>query len=365
MALRRRNLTPFNLAFLDIMCCGFGAVILLVLLVNADTVSTRHEQHADLRAEIMRLEHEVLIGEKYLFEQQNSLTRTNEEITTIEGDSEIILTRLRDTEAELANLDKESAANKAHINQLQADLPAMEKSNKQLSRDLQAQAQQGDKVRQFVGEGNRQYLTGLKLGGKRILLLVDASASMLDRTIVDVIRRRILDDRTKIGSPKWQQARKTVEWLVANLPAEAQIQIYTFNIQTDALLPESAGKWVAATDRSAIDQMISRLQQLVPTGGTNLLKPLLIAAHLSPKPDNILLLTDGLPTQGAKKPGKNTVSGEERVKLYEQAIKALPDGIPVNTILFPMEGDPMAAALFWKLAVDTGGSFFTPTRDWP
>jgi hypothetical protein len=30
-----------------------------------------------------------------------------------------------------------------------------------------------------------------------------------------------------------------------------------------------------------------------------------------------------------------------------------------------MEGDPLAAALFWKLAVDTKGSFFTPTADWP
>jgi hypothetical protein len=30
-----------------------------------------------------------------------------------------------------------------------------------------------------------------------------------------------------------------------------------------------------------------------------------------------------------------------------------------------MEGDPMAAVSFWKLAVDTRGSFLTPTRDWP
>ena len=49
----------------------------------------------------------------------------------------------------------------------------------------------------------------------------------------------------------------------------------------------------------------------------------------------------------------------------DRAVKALPDDTPVNTILFPMEGDPMAAAMFWKLAVDTKGSFLTPTSDWP
>ena len=87
--------------------------------------------------------------------------------------------------------------------------------------------------------------------------------------------------------------------------------------------------------------------------------------NLLPRPDNVFLITDGLPTQGAKKPFSNTVSGEKRVKLFEQAIKTLPSGIPVNTILFPMEGDPMAASNYWKLAVNTGGSFMSPSRDWP
>ena len=365
MALRRRGFSPFNLAFLDIMCCGFGAVILLVLLVNSNTLSSRREQHTDLRAEVMRLEYEVLIGEKYLFELQNSLQKTDEEISSVNGSSEIVLARLHDTKAELADLQKESAATKAHINQLQADLPPMERANKQLSARLKAEREQGNKVRKFVGEGNRQYLTGLKLGGKRILLLVDISASMLDRTIVNVIRRRILDDQTKKSSPKWQQTRKTVQWLTANLPPESQLQIYTFNTETEPLLPETIGRWVGATDKTTTDAMMDRLQQIIPNGGTNLLKPFMAAAHLNPKPDNILLLTDGLPTQGAKKPSGSTVSGEQRLNLYRQAIKVLPAGIPINTILLPMEGDPMAAALFWKLAVDTGGSFLTPTRDWP
>jgi hypothetical protein len=83
------------------------------------------------------------------------------------------------------------------------------------------------------------------------------------------------------------------------------------------------------------------------------------------RPDNIMLLTDGLPTQGVGKTKRGSVSGEQRVKFFERAVKALPKNIPVNTILFPMEGDPLAAVLFWKLAVNTGGSFLTPTSDWP
>ena len=78
-----------------------------------------------------------------------------------------------------------------------------------------------------------------------------------------------------------------------------------------------------------------------------------------------MLVTDGLPTQGRSKPGNTTVTAQQRLSHFEKAVSALPDGVPVNTILLPMEGDAYAAAAFWKLAIDTRGSFMTPARDWP
>ena len=59
----------------------------------------------------------------------------------------------------------------------------------------------GDKVREFQGDGNRQYLTGLKLGGERVLILVDGSASMLADTVVNAVRRRNMDDEQKNSHP--------------------------------------------------------------------------------------------------------------------------------------------------------------------
>jgi hypothetical protein len=53
------------------------------------------------------------------------------------------------------------------------------------------------------------------------------------------------------------------------------------------------------------------------------------------------------------------------VRHFQQSLKRLPAGIPVNVILFPMEGDPLAASAFWKLAMATRGSFLSPSRDWP
>ena len=86
---------------------------------------------------------------------------------------------------------------------------------------------------------------------------------------------------------------------------------------------------------------------------------------MSPIPDNIYLITDGLPTQGRAAPRESTVSGRNRLELFEEAVNQLPKNIPVNIILLPMEGDPMAAAAYWQLAQLSNGSFMSPSGDWP
>jgi hypothetical protein len=77
------------------------------------------------------------------------------------------------------------------------------------------------------------------------------------------------------------------------------------------------------------------------------------------------LITDGLPTQGRSKPLSTTVSSDKRLDHFEKAVRSLDAKIPVNTILLPMEGDAWAAAAFWQLAIQSNGSFLTPSRDWP
>jgi hypothetical protein len=188
---------------------------------------------------------------------------------------------------------------------------------------------------------------------------------MLDSSIINVIRRRNMSKKDKMAAPKWRRARRTVAWLVANLPPSSQLQVYGFNTSAQSVLKESSGQWISATDSIMVKKLVAAVHRLVPEKGTSLENAFIAAASMQPPPDNILLLTDGLPTQGRSKPRTSSVSGSRRVRLFEQAERARPRMASVNTILFPMEGDPMAAALFWKLAVDTRGSFFTPTSDWP
>jgi hypothetical protein len=347
------------------MCCGFGAVVLLVMLLNGDMVASRREIVTDLRSEVMRIQREIKVGKDHLVTLQNSMDQTEQEIIRTEGLSRKVLSKTEQTKLELATMSGKSQATKKHIDALQSDLLNLDAEARRIGAEQQTELARGAQVREFKGQGDRQYLTGLRLGGKRVLLLVDASASMLDETIVDVIVRRNLDDRTKKASPKWKRTIRTVEWLTANLPANSSLQLYTFNTGTSPTEPDLKGKWIATTDNNNINRMLAALQKTIPQGGTSLYNAFAAASRMKPRPDNILLLTDGLPTQGEKKASRNTISGDERLKLFQQATRVLPRAVPVNTILFPMEGDPMAAVSFWKLAIETGGSFLTPTRDWP
>ena len=118
-------------------------------------------------------------------------------------------------------------------------------------------------------------------------------------------------------------------------------------------------------DQAQLEKVSAELRKITPRGGTSMENAFLALQELSPQPDNIFLITDGLPTQGTSPPRGSKVSGRERQKLFRQAIRQLPGNVPVNIILTPLEGDPMAASELWQLAQSSKGSFLSPSRDWP
>lgn len=363
--MKRKKLNVFSLSFLDIITCGLGAIILLFVLVNAKSAAQRDTVTSDLRAEVTRIETQVLEGKKQLIQVRNVLEKTRAELVKTQGLSDRVIEIIKDSNVELATSDKDTLASKSHVNKLKADLKSLEEDVKRLRAGAKAQDELGAKLRPFPGEGDRQYLTDLKVGGRRIFILVDASASMLDETIVGVIRRRNQRPKEKTKAPKWQQAVKTIDWLTAQLPPTSKFQVYTFNESAAPLIAGTQGTWLNAGEVDKLNQTVARMRQLAPEKGTSLLNAFNAIGEMKPAPDNIFLLSDSLPTMGAKKPWGKRVSGKKRLSLFNDAVRRLPSRTPVNIILYPMEGDPFAASAFWKLAKNTRGSFFCPSKDWP
>jgi len=365
---RRRKLDVFGLSFLDAMTCGFGAVVLFFMVIQGatdDPIPPQPESSVHQRSEVDLLEEEVLDSHEQWVELRNARQAVERRRVEAQGLSRRLIETLQEIQRELATHEQQSLAKTEHLNQLQTDLRNLEQDTKRLSASLPDEQAPGDRTRAFVGDGDRQYLTGLKVGGERILILVDSSASMLADTLVNVIVRRNLSESKRRRSPKWRQAVATVDWLVTQMPAQSHFQLYRFAETARPMVAGSHGKWLDTGDRKVLEEAVTALRRTAPAGGTNLHQALATIHALKPRPDNVILLVDGLPTQGRKPSKKGTITGKARLKLFGEALEQLPRGIPVNVILFPMEGDPMAASAYWHLALRARGSFLAPAEDWP
>ena len=355
---QKRTVNSLNLAFLDIMSCGLGAVILLFLILKHGA-SISPQEEVRVENDITTVEFEIETTKKEMVIITSDINERKTEIKKIQNQNKIISTVI---EEELDN----QRLSEEEIRNIESDLKQLE--------------QQNIDIIQTEDEGERQYLTGLKVEGKRIVFLLDASASMLDETIVNIVRRSLYSDESKQNSLKWIRAKKSAEWLVNRLPIDSQYTFITFNENVVSL---TDSKWLNSSDVNSINSVLTELNQLAPTGGTNLEKALIFVKSLRPMPDALFLITDGLPTIGeevktfssdflekcfrTKQRQKKSISSNCRHQLFQKAKKGFLNGIKIktSTILLPLEGDPRAASDFWNLSIQSGGLLISPSLDWP
>ncbi|NIW23761.1 MAG: VWA domain-containing protein [Gammaproteobacteria bacterium] len=362
---RKRITNVFSLAFLDAMTCGFGAVILFFMIINANVDQRRTVILDDLSAEVDRMELKVLTGRKNLVQLKQDLADLIEQWAVLRGMRQEIVDEVQQTESEFSVLTADTESQTEIIEQLRSDLEQLQAETERLSAASITPSDAGNRIRSFMGDGNRQYLTGLRMGGDRVVILVDASSSMLDRTIVNIIRRRNMPLPQQIAAPKWQQVVNTVDWLTTQIQPGTQFQIIAFNDTAWSLIEGSEGQWLTVRDGAQLEEAVQALRGMAPSGPTSLHQAFAAMRPLDPKPDNIYLLVDGLPTIGEVIPIKAGVTGRERMGHFNRAVRDLPFNVPVNIILYAMEGDPQAAPAYWWLALRTGGSMMAPSEDWP
>jgi len=366
MLARRRTVEVFTLSFLDCICCGFGAVILFYTIVSAEAgVRSMHSTDA-LSAEVNRLEEQVQIGSRNLVVLRNQLENAASETASDAARSKRVAATLESRREELSVSDATTVARREHIDKLKADVRSLEQGERRLAAGSLDKIPPGQQVSSFRDTGgDRRYITGVRMRGRHILILLDVSASMLHADLVSILRLRNSDDDHKRAAAKWRRAVDTVTWLTTQIPADSQYQIYAFNTHARSLLPDLAGRWLDAGDAAQLARGLANLHALVPADGTSLYNAFAATRSLVPLPDQIILITDGLPTQGKTAGLRKYVDSGARMRLFDDAVGQLPDGVPVDSILLPMQGDLQAAHRFWNLARLTNGTFLMPSKDWP
>ena len=361
--MRRTEDENFGLSFLDAITCGFGAVILLFVLTASNDQSLREDETSDLRGEVNTFDEELTEGQVNLAALRNTLLETEDKIVTAQGLADEVIKETQNTKEEISRLDNETIATIEHINELMADIEAKRKALK--AQQGSTSVDPGQDLLRRQGNNRQQYLTGLKTDGRRLVILVDRSLSMTAETLPEILEMKHAAPVTRQGQEKWKRAIDAAKWLLATMSSADFFQVYAFSETTEPVIEGQGNDWLP-TSSEMLTQATVGLDQVVPDGGTNLERAFRQIHNLSPKPDNVILLTDGLPTRGdsAALPSAQ-VTGEDRLRAFELAERAIPSGVPVNVILFYLEGDPDASSSYWSLASRHDGSFFSPATSWP
>lgn len=348
---RRRAVELFSLSFMDCICCGFGAVLLLFILTTGQKVNFSQQDLEELQARVRQMERLISTEQAELERMAQSATVTAADLQTLVEKNSSDQAKATEQKEDLALLLQQIASMRNERDRLLAELKNLPKEEVQPI--------------PIPEVDRRQYLTGVKFEGDYVLLLVRNSGSMLGDSLDEAISRLGDPDFKKRESPKWQRTVKAVEWTIANLAPETHFQIFLFNDETVPLLPARSGEWVARNDRVGVQEMLTRLRLVVPQGSANLERAFSTVRYMSRLPDAIVLFTDGLPTTSDTSPNDGPTDDELRIRYFRYAQRQLPQRIPVSTILFPMTGDPGAAALFWDLASSTRGALVSPSSSWP
>ncbi len=164
MKTRRRDIEIFSLSFLDVICCAFGAIILLFVLSKFAEPMIIEEVREDLQAEVARLEAELheIRGETVVLNREfdakkEQLSREQARLARLQGD-------LSDIKGEFAG-----SAQYAEVqNIVEGKLArALQELTEEMKRLLKSQPRQIDPS---VG--------GIPVDSEYIIFIIDTSGSM-------------------------------------------------------------------------------------------------------------------------------------------------------------------------------------------
>ena len=362
--------TAMGLAFLDVLCCGLGSAVFLLLVIQHGPapVAAQDVQVADAaaraEAELEEVGQQIADLEDALAAVADTVQSRHAALQAVAGLSDIQKRQVADALAALAAERQKLDAENAEIAALRSRVPV-------------------------PPTPPRQDLTGLRIEPDGVAVFLDSSASMLDRSLVEILRLRVSSDRLKRAASKWTTARNAAAWVYDRIPDGGRYRLFHFadgmgDLSAGALplrqvvWDKKANKVVAPAQHESIERALAAL---VPDGATDLKQVFEAAARLAPPPTQLVLITDGLPTlpgdtplqrlRPCRRPRGNTtplITAACRASIFNDATAVAARVLPntrVDVILLPLQGDASAAGFYWTFTTSRGGRLLTPAEGWP
>lgn len=321
----RRPIDIFNLSFLDVVSCGFGAIILLLVIVKVSEPHVIEQLAVDLSGLVQRLEAEVhrirgdtTVLNRDLTERQQQLSVQREKLARLKGDLSSVRGEYRTTRNE-------------HAAQTLIE-----------SRLATAQQSLTDEMKRLAGAGYRRpassAIGGVPVDSEYIIFIIDTSGSM--------------------NQNAWALVLQKVREVLAIYPRVKGIQV--MNDMGDYMYSQYKGKWIPDTParRKAINKRLAGWLPFSNSSPVEGIEAAIRRFHAKDKRISLYVFGDDF-SSGSIQSVIDTVAqlnradktGKRRVRIHAVGFPVLfnQGGMPINAVRY--------AALMRKLAEENGGSF--------
>ena len=283
MKRRRRALEVFSLSFMDCICCGFGAIILLLTLTRMSEPKAIESAQTDLQGRIVRLEREL---------------------HEIRGQSEILVRELRGRREQLS--DEQVA-----VARLQGDLSHLRgewQASRELSqvqdilsgRMLAAQQELTEEMKRLQAERERRprdqaLVAGIPVDSEYVVFVIDTSGSM-QRFAWPALLKKM--DQTLDAHPR-----------VKGLQVMNDEGVYMFSTYAGKWIPDTPGRrqaviqrlasWNVFSNSSPVEGIEAAIRQLA-TGSHKMSIYVLGDEFTGPSIERVLTTVDRLNSRGGR-----------------------------------------------------------------
>ena len=217
---KRRPAPEISLSFLDVICCGFGAVILLLMITKT--------------VEPQVLEESTVIAEGRVAELTEQLFEIRGETTVLNRDLAAKQEQISEFEEQIAILQGALASSKSRYDSLQTTRNANSSVETQLAIARQELSEEEERLLGRDAERKNQLIGGIPVDSEYIIFIIDTSGSMF--------------------SYAWDRMLREMEATLNIYPNVKGIQV--MNDMGNYLFSRYAGQWIP--DTPARRQLILR-----------------------------------------------------------------------------------------------------------
>ena len=323
----RRQVDIFNLSFLDVVSCGFGAIILLLVIIKVSEPHVIERLAVDLTGLVQRLEAELFeirgdttVLNRELLSKQQQLSEVREKLARLQGD-------LSDIRGQYRTSRNQHDAQTIIEGQLSS---AKQSLSAEMRRVLGANYQR-NLARATIG--------GVPVDSEYIIFIIDTSGSMKQHA--------------------WPGVLKKLEEVLSIYPQVKGIQV--MNDMGDYMFSQYQGKWIPDTParRKAIIKRLAGWQPFSNSSPVEGVEAAIRRFYAKDKRISLYVFGDDF-ARGSIQAVVDTVgqlnradkTGKTRVRIHTVGFPVLFDfskGLPINAVRY--------AALMRKLAETNNGSF--------